>query len=94
MGAEHHPVAPASLYVQDRTLAALHTIVGMILFGMVGGAAWLLNFAIALLSAATVSRYIIDVVQGLEFFLFAADIICLVAFVIKETWIFSREIIR
>ena len=59
-----------------------------------GGATYLLNWGTDLLSTTTVSRYIIYAVQGLEFFLFAADFICLVVFVIKETWIFLREILR
>ena len=33
-------------------------------------------------------------VEAIEFFLFAVDVVCLLVFVIKETWIFVREIIR
>jgi hypothetical protein len=46
------------------------------------------------LIGAHISPYILYGVQGMEFFLFAADFVCLVAFVVKETLIFLRDICR
>ena len=54
----------------------------------------MLNFLTNLIEQVGVSPYIIMAIQGLEFFLFAVDFLCLVVFVGKEAWIFCREIIR
>lgn len=73
---------------------AFHTIVGIVLFSLVGGAAVLLNYFTNLIEHVGVSPYVIMAIQGLEFFLFAVDFLCLVVFVSEETWIFCREIVR
>ena len=82
-----HPLKLAARFV-------LHTVVGALLFSMVGGVAVLLNYAVNLIQGSGVSPYMILAVQALEFFLFAVDFICLVVFVIKEAWILVREIVH
>jgi hypothetical protein len=47
-----------------------------------------------LIAGTSVSHYIVEAIRGLEFFLFAVDFVCMVTFVIKETWIFLREIVH
>ena len=64
------------------------------LFALVGGATVLLNYGADLIAGTSVSHYIVEAIRGLEFFLFAVDFVCMVTFVIKETWIFLREIVH
>jgi hypothetical protein len=71
----------------------LHTIVGVLLFALVGAAAVALNYCAGWIAQADVSKYIVYAIQGLEIFLFSADFLCIIAFVIKETLIFLRDII-
>jgi hypothetical protein len=73
---------------------ALHTLVGVVMFAVVGGAAVFLNYFTNLIEQLGISPYIVVAIQGLEFFLFAVDFLCLVIFIVKETWVFCREIIR
>jgi hypothetical protein len=73
---------------------AFHTIVGIVLFSLVGGAAVSLNYFTNLIEQMGVSPHIITAIQGLGFFLFAVDFLCLVVFVGKEAWDFCRDIIR
>ena len=70
-GSPVHPLPIVGRFV-------LHTVVGDVMFGVVGGATVLLNYCADLSAATSVSRYIVAAIQGLEFFLFAADFICLV----------------
>lgn len=72
----------------------MHTTVGVVMFGVIGGATVLLNDAARLIAGTGISPYIVLGVQGLEFFLFAADLVCVVAFVSMETWTFLRDIVR
>ena len=53
----------------------------------------LLNYFTNLIERLGVSPYLIMAIQGLEFFLFTADFLCLVLFVSKETWTFCRDIV-
>lgn len=54
----------------------------------------LLNYFTNLIEQVGVSPHIIMAVQGLGFFLFAVDFLCLVVFVGKEAWDFCRDIMR
>ena len=54
----------------------------------------MLNYFTKLIELVGVSPYIIMAIQGLEFFLFAVDFLCLVIFISKEVWIICREIMR
>jgi hypothetical protein len=82
---------PIPLPIKHVIRFVLHTCTGILLFGMVGGAAVVLNYLTQLMEGARLSPYILYAVHGLEFFLFAADFICLVAFIVKETLIFLRK---
>jgi hypothetical protein len=73
---------------------AFHTIVGIVLFCLVGGAAVSLNYLTNLIERVGVSADIVLAIRGLELFLFAVDFLCLVVFVSKEAWDFCREIMR
>ena len=64
------------------------------MFSLVGGAAVLLNYLTSVIERVGVSFYIVTAIQGLEFFLFAVDFLCLVVCVSTEAWIFCREIMR
>lgn len=58
-----------------------------------GAAAVALNVCAGWIAQAGVSVYIVYAIQGLEILLFSADFLCIVAFVIKETLTFLRDII-
>lgn len=72
---------------------AVHTIVGVTMFALVGAATVLLSRGADLIAASGISPYVVLAVRGLEFFLFAADVVCAVALVSMETWTFLREIV-
>jgi hypothetical protein len=69
----------------------LHTLVGVFLFSLVGGAAMIVNYFTVYIERSGVSPYILCGVQGLEFFLFAADFICMIVFIVKEVLIFIGD---
>jgi hypothetical protein len=73
---------------------AFHTIVGVVLFSLVGAAAVSLNYLTNLIELEGVSAGVIIAMRVLELFLFAVDFLCLVVFVCKEAWDFCREIMR
>lgn len=61
---------------------------------MIAGAAVFLNYCVKWIDGTGISPYMSYGVEAIEFFLFSVDAVCLFVFVIKETWIFVREIIR
>ncbi len=63
----------------------LHTVAGAAMFAVVGGAAVALNYCAILIANTGVSPYIVLATQSLEFFLFLADVICVVFF-IRVCW--------
>ena len=67
---------------------------GVVLFSLMGGAAVLLNYFTSLIERVGVSPHIIMTIQGLGYFLFAVDLLCLVVFVGKEAWDFCRDTMR
>lgn len=69
-------------------------MIGVLLFALVAGAAVFLNYCTVLIEGTGVSRYLVEAVRLLEFFLFACDFICFIVFQGKETWILLREIVR
>jgi hypothetical protein len=71
----------------------LHTIVGVMLFALVGAAAIVLNYCAGWIAQAGVSTYVGAAIQVLEIFLFAADFLCIIVFVTKETFGFLHAII-
>jgi hypothetical protein len=81
-----HPVVLAYHFVA-------HTVVGVVLFSIVGGVAVLLNQGTILIEGTGVSPYIVLAIRGLEFFLFAADLVCTVVFVAVETLILLRDVV-
>jgi hypothetical protein len=88
------PLTQAPLPEQIKAILrfVIHTVVGALLFSIVGVVAILLSYLTSFIEGSHVSPYILYGFQGLEIFLFAADIVCLVIFVVKETLIFCRQI--
>jgi len=72
----------------------VHTVVGILLFSVAGTTAVCLNYLTGLIEETHVSPYILSGVQGLEFLLFAADFICLLVFLIRETIMFLVDVWR
>ena len=72
----------------------LHTLVGVTLFSLIGGATILLHYATGLIEYSGVSPGIVRTIQALELCVFASDAVRLVVFVWCETWRFLREILR
>ncbi len=70
---------------------AAHTVIAVLLFGLIGGAAALLDYYTKLLAGLGVSHYVTLATQGLEYFLFAIDAICFVVYVLRETWLLLRS---
>ena len=73
---------------------ALHTVVGIALFLIVAAATWVLRHVVIALEQDGISRLILAVLTGVEYLLFAADVICLVLFVIVECVSFVRRLLR
>lgn len=71
-----------------------HTVVGVFLFSIVGGAAVFLHYLTSIIKKWGVDDYIIMAIQGLGFFIFSIDFLCLVVFILKEAWTFVRELMR
>ena len=82
---------PIPISIKHVLRFVLHTIVGILLFAVVGAGAMVLSYLTGVLENAVLPSYIVYGVQGLEFFLFSADFICLAAFITKESIIFVRE---
>ena len=72
---------------------AFHVIAAVALFALIGGAAALLNAYTHLLERAGMSPLIIQVIHLTEYFLFAADLLCFLAYVAREVWLLLREIL-
>ncbi len=72
---------------------AFHTVVAVLLFALVGGAAALLNVYTNLLSRIGMSPLIVEAIHLTEYFLFGVDLICLVVYVLRETWLLLREMV-
>jgi hypothetical protein len=69
----------------------IHIIVGTILFALVALVAIFLHrFMDWVLGSSPTVEYISAGVEGVEVFLFAVDLICLIAFVVKETIVLLR----
>ena len=73
---------------------AVHTIVGTILFALMGGAVVLLHHATVFIEYSGVSPATILMLHGVEFVLFASDAVGLVVFILHETYVFLRGIFR
>jgi hypothetical protein len=70
-----------------------HIVLGTIVFALVAAVAvYLHKFMSWLIGTDPALGYIASAVQGVEIFLFAVDLICLVAFVIKEGILLMREL--
>ena len=72
---------------------ALHTIVGIALFGMIAGAVWVLHVVTAALQTAGLPPYILSVLTFVEYLLFAIDVLSLVVFVSTECVTFLRHLL-
>ena len=71
---------------------AFHTVLGVVMFMVVGGAAYVLQIASDWIAEHHVSPYITYPMRGLEFFLFAVDFILFVLFFIREAWLFINAL--
>lgn len=70
-----------------------HIVLGTILFALVAlVAVFLHRFMDWLLGTSPKVDYISTAVEGVEIFLFAVDLICLIAFIVKETLVLLREL--
>ena len=73
---------------------AVHTIVGTILFAVMGGAAVLLQHAPVFIEYSGVLPATILMLHGVEFMLFASGAAGLVVFILHEIHLFLRGIFR
>ena len=72
---------------------AFHTVAGVLLFALIGGAAALLNMYTRLLEHAGMSELIVQAIHVTEYFLFAVDLFCLIVFIMREVWLLLREML-
>ena len=72
---------------------AIHTLVGTILFALIGGTAVLLHHVIVFIEYSGVSPIVISTLHGVELLLFASDTLTFVVFILLETYIFLRGIL-
>jgi hypothetical protein len=72
----------------------LHTLVGVALFSLIGGAAVLLHYLIGAIEYSRVSISVVRTLQLMELFLFASDMTCFAVFMMKETLTFIRGVLR
>lgn len=72
----------------------VHIVLGGLVFAFVAGFSislhWLMN---RILDGAEAFPYVRGSIEGVEFFIFATDLICVVAFVVKETWVLLRSLL-
>ena len=71
---------------------AIHTVVGIVLFCIVGSAAVLLHLFNEWLEHTGISEYIRTVMHAFEFLVFAVDAVCFVVFIIRQGAIPVREL--
>ena len=76
------------------TRFALHTLVGVGLFLVIGLAVLLPHVFTGLIKYSGVSKPGVHTFRSLEALLFASDVVCMVLFIGRETFLFIREIIR
>jgi hypothetical protein len=72
---------------------ALHTVVAVFLFGLIGAAAALLAYYVNVLGRLGISPLILEAIHATEYFLFAVDLLCFVVYVSRETWLLLRAIL-
>jgi len=70
----------------------IHILVGTILFIVIGAAVVALHWFVTWMAAQGVSDYLITVLQGLEYAVFALDALAYVWFLVRVSWKFLREI--
>ncbi len=70
---------------------AFHTVAAMALFAVVAGAAALLSLYTQLLHSAGLSPLILQAIHATEFFIFGIDLLCFVAYSVRETWVLLRR---
>jgi len=71
----------------------LQIITGTVVFGLIAGAAALLSYSIRVMEGLGVSKIILTGLRGVEFLLFAADILCVTIFVVVETITLIRSMV-
>jgi hypothetical protein len=73
---------------------ATHIVLGGALFAFVAAMTILMHWVIdRILDGAGTMPYVRSAIEGVELFIFAADLVCVVAFVVKETWILLKSLL-
>ena len=72
----------------------IHTIAGTSLFALIGAAAVLLHHAIVFVEYSGMSSAIVKTFHFVELLLFATDTLSFVPFILLETYLFLRSILR
>jgi len=73
---------------------AIHTIVGIVLFGIIGGAAVLLHIFTHWIENTGISPYIISILKTAEIAIFVVDFVCFSVFILKETVTLIKAIVN
>jgi len=73
---------------------AVHIVLGCLIFALVAastiGLHWVLN---KILDGSPGFPYVREALESAELFIFAADLMCVAAFVVKETWLLLRSLV-
>lgn len=72
---------------------AFHTVVAVLLFALVGGAAALLHYYTEVLARIGMPPLILSAIKWTEYFLFAVDLLCFAVYVSRETWLLLRSML-
>ncbi len=72
----------------------VHIVLGGLVFALVAGFSIFLHWLMSrILDGAEEYPYVRVSIEGVEFFIFATDLICVVAFVVKEAWVLLRSLL-
>ena len=72
---------------------AFHTVLAVVLFALIGGAAALLDFYTRFLGRVGIPWAIQETIKFMEYFLFAVDLVCLVVYVSREAFLLLRAMV-
>ncbi len=73
---------------------AMHIVLGGALFAFVAAMTILMHWVMdRILDGVGTMPYVRGLIEGVELFIFAADLVCVVAFVVKETWILLKSLL-
>jgi hypothetical protein len=73
---------------------AVHIVIGGLIFAFVSAFAIGLHWSLSkILDGYDGFPYVRPVVESVELFIFASDLVCVVVFIIKETWVLLRSLL-